>query len=35
VSVVGRVEEFPSAPFIALGHRVRHHAVCERKKIRC
>lgn len=32
VSVVGRVEEFPSvAPFIALGHRVGHHAVCGRK----
>lgn len=35
VSVVGRVEEFPSvAPFIALGHRVGHHAVCGRKKLR-
>lgn len=35
VSVVGRVEEFPSvAPFIALGHRVGHHAVCRRKKLR-
>lgn len=35
VSIVGRVEEFPSvAPFIALGHRVGHHAVCERKKLR-
>lgn len=34
VSIVSRVEEFPSvAPFIALGHRVGHHAVCERKKI--
>lgn len=36
VSVVGRVEEFPSvAPFITLGHRVGHHAVCGRKKMRC
>jgi len=35
VSVVGRVEEFPSASFIALRHRVRHHAVYEREKIRC
>jgi len=35
VSVVGRVEEFPSvAPFIALGHRVGHHAVCGRRKSR-
>lgn len=32
VPVVDRVEEFPSiAPFIALGHRVGHHAVCGRK----
>jgi len=30
--VIGRVEEFPSiAPFIALGHRVGHYAVCGRK----
>lgn len=33
VPVVGRVEEFPSiAPFIALGHRVGHHAVCSKSQ---
>jgi hypothetical protein len=36
VSVVGRVEEFPSvAPFIALGHRVGHHAVCGSQRKSC